>query len=575
MATNETKKDKEMGAVPTDETTGMVADETTDAVAKQVTDIMADMTLEAGTAENPVHATPASARIYLSGCVLTLAGAAAVRAGQQDVVVDCLVDGFAEDSIQVRVPEGTELLSVSVIHPKAAGEGLDEAKSEVAELERQISRIDKRIATRQEQRERWLSPALGGSSKEGFSALEGYLDGLSGHLDAIDDEVLSLEEERESLARDLTEAKGRLQEIETRLGRGLLSMRVLSERGGTMPFEVSMRSARASWKPMHDVFVPDFGHPMSVRMRAEIRQETGIDWDGVSLALSTARPSVGQALPRLRHLAVTYETADRLRLATSANCMKDRYVSAKGTADKTVHREMMATGHASVAPTMPQMILDDTRSLGIDPAELANSQEYGVPGTWDVPDGEATVVDIRTTEVGATYRWLAYPTLTDEVHIVASPDVPLTSVIVGDEVAVHIGREYCGKVRVPRAEQGKAEVLSLGPDSMMSASSTRSTNRTRGGSFLKNKSIMSYAYELEVRSSRTEEVPLSVVAAVPVSEDGEVAVTLADGFDGTFDEETGEVRWDVTIDSHDTVSKRFEYDVSYPRSGSIWVHPRD
>ncbi len=70
-------------------------------------------------------------------------------------------------------------------------------------------------------------------------------------------------------------------------------------REGTLTLDLSAVTAQAGWQPSYDVRLAADGKSADLTFRALVRQQTGEDWTGVDLNLSTARPSAGGAPPEL------------------------------------------------------------------------------------------------------------------------------------------------------------------------------------------------------------------------------------------------------------------------------------
>ena len=55
--------------------------------------------------------------------------------------------------------------------------------------------------------------------------------------------------------------------------------------------------ASAGWQPMYDLRTASDARSVELAYRAEVWQQTGEDWNGVELSLSTAQPSLGAQGP--------------------------------------------------------------------------------------------------------------------------------------------------------------------------------------------------------------------------------------------------------------------------------------
>ncbi|NJD91043.1 MAG: mucoidy inhibitor MuiA family protein, partial [Geobacter sp.] len=68
---------------------------------------------------------------------------------------------------------------------------------------------------------------------------------------------------------------------------------------GSLTLELASVLPQASWVPAYDVRLSPDAKSAGLTFRALVRQQTGEDWNGVDLTLSTARPAIGSAPPEL------------------------------------------------------------------------------------------------------------------------------------------------------------------------------------------------------------------------------------------------------------------------------------
>lgn len=69
--------------------------------------------------------------------------------------------------------------------------------------------------------------------------------------------------------------------------------------GGNFELEVSYVVMRAYWTPLYDLRVNTTNNQINLNYLAEVNQNTGEDWAGVALTLSTAKPGMGTLPPKL------------------------------------------------------------------------------------------------------------------------------------------------------------------------------------------------------------------------------------------------------------------------------------
>lgn len=85
-----------------------------------------------------------------------------------------------------------------------------------------------------------------------------------------------------------------------------IAIKVKSERGGRISLNINYLVSGASWFPKYDVRVKSIEDPVSLTYKAEISQNTGVDWNNVKLRFSNATPTQSGILPKLTTWYLNY-----------------------------------------------------------------------------------------------------------------------------------------------------------------------------------------------------------------------------------------------------------------------------
>ncbi|MEH6737112.1 MAG: DUF4139 domain-containing protein [Sulfitobacter sp.] len=137
-------------------------------------------------------------------------------------------------------------------------------------------------------------------------------------------------EDRADLVEDIADARAALAALTPPVApKALLALSVNAAEAGTVIATVSY-PARASWQPTYDVaLMTDDGGHMTIRRAAIVHQNTGENWNDVTLTLSTLAPS-GQVVPsELYPQLLRFEDPQlRAKLQRSVNSLSAEMVAA-------------------------------------------------------------------------------------------------------------------------------------------------------------------------------------------------------------------------------------------------------
>ena len=145
-----------------------------------------------------------------------------------------------------------------------------------------------------------------------------------------------LDSEIETVVRKINTIE---QEINTRKGLPVVNYTEVEvelnvEKAGTVNFDFTYITHKASWKPYYDMRSNGVGAPVLLEAKGLVTQSTGIDWKNVKLVLSTNDPYDNTQEPTLNPWYVNYYTpAPKKQIV-------DRYIPEYNFDGETIHGEV-------------------------------------------------------------------------------------------------------------------------------------------------------------------------------------------------------------------------------------------
>ncbi|MBR9775444.1 MAG: mucoidy inhibitor MuiA family protein [Cytophagales bacterium] len=141
--------------------------------------------------------------------------------------------------------------------------------------------------------------------------------------------------ERNNTIKKLLEEKNNLQDQinslagEKEFATGEVLVRVDAKVPGSFSFELSYLVDNAGWFPSYDIRAKDINSPVSLHYKANVRQDTKVDWDNIKLTFSSAEPSVSGVAPELRPYLLNYNTAPP-RYSQTTGAVTGKVMDAEG-----------------------------------------------------------------------------------------------------------------------------------------------------------------------------------------------------------------------------------------------------
>lgn len=224
---------------------------------------------------------------------------------------------------------------------------------------------------------------------------------------------------------------------------------------------------------------------------------------------------------------------------------------------------------AGISRPSRQRRRSEPRSLPIPVLQTDNitTTEFAIAVPYTIPsDGKPYAVNIEEYDLPADYAYYTAPKLDRSAFLTAHMTDWGGYHLLSGEANLFFGGTYVGQSYLNTDSVDDTLVVSLGRDESVAISRTKEddfSERQRLGS----RTVETVAFALEVRNNKTVPINIVVEDQVPLSTNERIDVDVEPGDDTTYDEETGLLRWRLTLPPNTTETVRFQYRVRYP-SGS-------
>ncbi|KAG9099450.1 hypothetical protein FS749_001257 [Ceratobasidium sp. UAMH 11750] len=309
-----------------------------------------------------------------------------------------------------------------------------------------------------------------------------------------------------------------------------ITVTVLSETGGQAELMLTYVVSNVSWTPLYDVrasIAKSPGTPSKVTLhyRASVQQNTGENWPEVALALSTASPQLGSAMPTLSTWRIGFTPV--MPPPGAAMPLPDE------DSDEDMGFGLFDdTGEFGGGGGMARMIVREAQVT----AQGILSATFGIPGRSDIPsDQNSHKVVISVLEYEAELEWVCIPREKESVFLRCKVVNASEFTLLPGEANVFMDDNFVSKSRIEHVAPNESFKASLGVDSALRVSypPVRTLNRTTtqsGFAFLgkdTRQSIATHSQRITIRNSRPGLVSaLRIFDHVPVSTDALLKVNV-------------------------------------------------
>ncbi len=506
-------------------------------------------------------------RVYPDRADVTFVTRTAVPAGPVTVRVPGISVRAERDSLRVRargVP--AEIVSAALVEEAAKPEDSPEyraARDEVERLEARAGELERALADLEQVRGFLgrLDPAdLAGKEGTGVAPerLGATVSFLRQRLAALRAERGKLLAEEGKLKRDLEVARAKLAALgkEKPIRTLAAAVDLVTRKAGTLEVEATVTLGGTGWRPGYRaVYDPARG---TVRLAGEgiLRQDSGLDWTGISLSFSTAPARRGIEPPRLRPPVL--------------------HVGEPPVYRKATREKAIMAAPAAPAGGAPPVDLEAGRRTA-RAVRAAWNVVYEVPGKVDVPaDGREHRFLLWERDVPVKRTWIIVPEKSRAAWLVAKGKVPADLPLLAGEVRLFLGEDYAGRTRLPALAPGAELTLPFGRDPRVEVEWKTRVPRASTGGFLAKKRQKVRAWTARVTNRAEEQIRVRLLAAVPVPSDERIAVTVLDETTPGYEKEAGRegvLRWEFDLAPGAGREVSLAYEVRWPKDVKIWPEP--
>lgn len=373
-------------------------------------------------------------------------------------------------------------------------------------------------------------------------------------------ELRALDGEQRERKEQLTKLQAELDDLRSARPRqryeARLEVEVLS--AGTFEPEVSYVVGRVGWRPLYDIRLNEPGGAarLSLTSLAEITQNTGQDWTGVSLAVSTARPALNQRVPEVKPWYIDVPPRPQPRPLIRA-------AMAKGVVAESA--DVYEEAPMAMAMMSPAAVMDAELEVA-EAQESATAVSFAVTGNVDIPgDGTPHKTAIGRYELEPQLDFLSVPRHTDAVYRRAKLSNTTGAPLLPGSVSLYVGDDYIGQNRLDYTPNGAEVELILGVEERVSVK-RELTRREVDKRLLRDVRQLVYGYEIRLENLQPAPARVTVQDQYPVSRHEQIKVRL-DRIEPEPVEQTdlNILKWQLELAPGEKRTIRYEYQIEHPR----------
>lgn len=315
----------------------------------------------------------------------------------------------------------------------------------------------------------------------------------------------------------------------------------------------------AGWYPEYDIRAKDVQNPVQLSYNAKVYQNTGEDWNKVSIRLSTANPQQRGEKPVLQPWFIDFEQPVPLMRQYNAIELK----SADNAPVSEALEENVVVGYATQAAA--------TAATLTNVSENQTNFEFNIKVPYDIPsDNKQYTINIQESSLPATYEYYCAPKIDREAFLLARITGWENLNLLTGEINLFFEGTYVGKSTLNVRNTRDTLDLSLGRDKGIVVT------RTKLKDFTEQKTIGSNiretrTWEVTVRNSKKQALNLRIEDQFPISMNKDIVIEPQEYSGAAYDKETGKVVWKMNLAPSEEKKLRLSFAIKYPKDKRVFV----
>lgn len=331
--------------------------------------------------------------------------------------------------------------------------------------------------------------------------------------------------------------------------------------------DLSYLASNAGWTPLYDIRSEAATGKISLTYKAQVRQQTGLDWDDVKLSISTNNPYANKTKPELSPWYIDYQEF-RKQLQE-----KNKFKSEAFQDD--------APAQNNTAMNMGFMYSYSTNGV-VEPAALGAEQfttivqqlisaEFKIDLNYSIAsDNQVRMVLVKQSELNTSFRYYAVPKLDPGVYLVAQMTKLDELQLVPAKANIFFDGTYIGETYLDPTTMDDTLNLSLGKDPNIIVKRTLLKNQSKER-IIQDKKERSFAYNMEVRNLKSSEIELIIQDQIPLTTNPEITIEKSNLGKGSIDEKTGLIEWQLKLKAKDNQTFDYDFKVRHPKDKIVQI----
>lgn len=542
-----------------------------------------------GAEKEIIKSTISDVTVYMQGAQVYRKASFTIKPGVTELIIDGICPTIDPKSLQVKATGNLVIIDskYTLFYPKPEtqvnAEGMPlKVRNQILALEDSISFVMYDLQEIQDEIDVINATknilanngAIRGNGKvnDSIQLLKQAVDYYAIKMNELNKQLLKLNRRKNDKNKKISEMNNRLSELQNfqstnhlkeapkgpihRLTVTVSSKEIVS---GKLSF--SYLVSQAGWTPLYDLKSEASAGKINLTYKAQVHQNTGINWDDVRLSISTNNPYLNKTKPTLHPWYIDYQIAynDKLlnngafNTAPGSISYTDALESRTQTKEMDDAKNVEALTSESFVKLVDHMISAEFK-IDLPYTILSNNEQH--------------MVLVKNQDISADYKHFAIPKLDPSVYLVAQISKLDELQLVPAKANIFFEGTYMGETYIDPTNMEDTLSLSLGkdPNILIKRLLVKKDCKEK---VIGNQRERVNSFTIEVKSMKSTAIKVIIQDQIPITQNADIIVEALELDRGDLDPATGVVQWEVDLKPKETKNLKFSYRVKYNKDMQI------
>ena len=418
-----------------------------------------------------------------------------------------------------------------------------------------------------------MNGAVRGSGKvnDSINLLKQTVEYYTNKMNEINKKLLALEKkkkDKEKVQQRLQVRYDNLQNYQnqtydtkkyTPIPRVVITLSAAEAASGKIAF--SYLVSQAGWIPLYDIRSDSQTGKISLTYKAQVFQNSGIDWDNIKLNISTNNPYANKTKPELNPWYIDYYAYKRK--------MELEEISIRGA--RAIPQAAFNQGF--MLDDAKDKNLEEKPALGADLFTTVVHQLIAAEFKIDLPysiksNNEKNLVLIKNSDLNTTFKYYSVPKVDPGVYLVAQMTKLDELQLVPASANIFFDGSYIGETYLDPTSMDDTLNLSLGKDPNIVVKRTLLKQKSKD-KVVQDKRERTFSYQIEVQNNKSSAIQLIIQDQVPMTTNNDITIELLEKDSARELPGNGILEWDYKLKPGENKKLEFSFKVKHPKDQQI------